>query len=85
MVEGLVITISAMAGLMIMAIAFRPIFKTKDNFLKCLRYCSKPNSLSRAQGKYLEDKRHEVLVGFWLFLGLVSGVGAYVGLMSLLG
>lgn len=80
----MVITVVAiLAGVLVLVGLFKPFFGGTDGFLECLRFWFTPDVVSLFRGEWGEDQWAEMKIGFWLFLGVISGLAVYTGLERL--
>ncbi len=67
--------IGIVIGVVLMALLFRPIFGTGENFWDAIKFWLTPDIFSWFNGKGFEDWLGEMRLGIWLG----AGFGGYVG------
>ena len=79
------IVLAVLAGLVTMALLFKPLFGDLEGLQEALGYCLKPDFLSWIQGEWGEDFWAELRVSIWIGSGVLVGLAVYSGLEKLLG
>ena len=79
------IALSIAAGLLTLALLFKPFFGDLGGFLECLRFWLTPDIFSLFRGEWAEDWWAEMKLGMWLICGVAVGFAAYAGLTKLAG
>ncbi len=72
------------AGVVTLALLFKPFFGDKDHFFECVRFWFTPDLFSLFRGEYHQDWWAEMKLGAWLFLGGIVGFLVYTGVGNLL-
>lgn len=73
------------AGLVILALLFKPFFGDADGFMECVRYWFRPDILSLFSGDYHRDRIAELKLGAWLLLGGAGGFAAFTAVAKMFG
>lgn len=76
--------IGIIAGIIVLALLFKPFFGDLPGFWECVRYWLTPDIFSLFRGEWGEDWLAEMKLGFWLFCGAGAGFAVYTGLLKLL-
>ena len=79
------VILGVLACVGVWAALFRLIFDDRDGFFECVMYCFKPDLWSWINGEGLEDFLCTLKLNFWLWIGLVAGVGTFLGVNLLFG
>ena len=79
------IVFGIIVGIVVMALLFKPIFKTSDHFRECLRYAFTPDLISMFRGEYGEDWFASMKIGLWVGVGILSGIAVNAGVGTIFG
>jgi hypothetical protein len=71
--EIFIILVSVGVGILVLNRTWKLFFKSEKDLWKNVKLGLTPDIISFFQGKYLDDKNAELVVGIWLFLGIISG------------
>jgi len=72
------------AGIIVLALLFKPVFGDASQFWECVRFWFTPDVFSLFRGEWAADRWAEMKLGFWLLCGAAAGFGAYAGVTQLL-
>lgn len=70
-------------GVLVSVKSFR-LFFDRGEFLEAVRFHFQPDWLSMARGELSDDWRASFKLGAWVFLSILSGIGAFAGIERLL-
>jgi hypothetical protein len=73
------------AGIVTLALLFKPIFGDASGFRECVRFWFTPDILSLFRGEWDRDWWAEMKLGFWLICGVATGIAVYTGVSKLIG
>ncbi|MBI5932283.1 MAG: hypothetical protein HY867_01140 [Chloroflexi bacterium] len=65
------------AGIWVLAVTWKLIFGTNEEFEKSIGFSVTPDIVSLFSGQLSEDWGYSYMLSFWIFLGIGSGVGTY--------
>ena len=64
-------------GLLTLALTFRLMFKTNDDFFEAIRHWFTPDIISAFRGEWTEDNWNELKLAFWIGTGALGAYGGY--------
>jgi hypothetical protein len=83
--QTVAIVVGGVAGIGVLALLFKPIFGSLDEFLRCIKFWFTPDMISMFRGEWGEDWWAEMKLGFWVAAGGICGVATFFGLMKAFG